>query len=385
MSVVNLFYATNRRHIGEQWTPDGYGTDFSSDGQENLRFGRISFNADDNRINQLLQRKKKGEKDGGDGEQLSEYFAKCFEESSVIKAYPERINHKTTDKHQPTAKLGSRAFFNDLHKAMLNKSDVLVYIHGFNVSWADAVAAASSLQVMVNRHRLPEEKKVMVILFTWPSDGKALPYVSYKSDRTDASGSGKAFGRGLLKLRDYLEELKTDCKKKNIELCNQEIHLLCHSMGNYVLQNTLKRMRSFSYGRSLPRLFEHIFLCAPDVSDDVLEPDREMGDVHQLARSVTVYHNKGDVAMYISDYTKGNPDRLGHAGAARPAQLHRKCHQVDCSPLVSGLVEHSYYLWGPVNNDIIFSINGVSDDDTATRRRTRHANYNNVWVMEKDG
>ena len=86
--------------------------------------------------------------------------------------------------------------------------------------------------------------------------------------------------------------------------------------------------------------------------------------------------------MSISDYTKGNPDRLGHEGAARPAQLHRKCHQVDCSPLVSGLVEHSYYLWGPVNNDISFSINGVAHDDSSSRRRKRHANYNNVWVLE---
>jgi len=158
--------------------------------------------------------------------------------------------------------------------------------------------------------------------------------------------------------------------------------LLCHSMGNYVLQHTLKRMKSFANGRSLPRLFEHVFMCAPDVSDDVLEPGNAMGELHEITRNVTVYHNKGDLAMSISDYTKGNPDRLGHEGAARPAQLHRKCHQVDCAPLVSGLVEHSYYLWGPVNNDISFSIDGVAHDDSSSRRRNRHANYNNVWVLE---
>lgn len=383
MTVLNLFYATNRRHIGdERYAPTGYGTDFSSDGQENIRFGRVSINADEDKVDQFLNKKKKGEKDGGDGEKLSEYLTKCIEESSVIKAYSEKISYKTTDKHQSNARLGSRALFEDLRKAMLKKSDVLIYIHGFNVSWSEAVGAASSLQLMLNRHRASDEKNILVILFSWPSNGEALPFVSYKSDRTDASGSGKAFGRGLLKLRDYLEELKTNCKKKNTPLCNQELHLLCHSMGNYVLLNTLKRMRNFSYGRSLPRLFEHIFMCAPDVGDDVLEPDMAMGDLHQLTRNVTVYHNKGDVAMYVSDYTKGNPDRLGHEGAARPAQLHRKCHQVDCSPLVSGLVEHSYYLWGPVNNDITYSINGVPHDDTSLRRRNRHANYNNVWVME---
>lgn len=383
MTTVNLFYATNRRHIGDnRWAPTGYSTDFSSDGQENLRFGQISFDANDTKIKQHLQRKKKGEKDGGDGEKLAEYLAKCVNKSSTIKAYTEKINNKITDKHQKNARFGSLALFEDLRKSMLNKSDVLVYIHGFNVSWENAVASACSLQLMLNRHNKAGDKTVQVILFTWPSDGKALPYVSYKSDRTEASGSGKAFGRGLLKLRDFLEKLKSGSKDTNVKLCNQEIHLLCHSMGNYVLQNTLARMRNFANGRSLPRMFEHVFMCAPDVNDDILEPDQAMGDLHEITRNVTVYHNKGDLAMSISDYTKGNPDRMGHEGAARPAQLHRKCQQVDCSPLVSGLVEHSYYMWGPVNNDILFSINDVAQDDTTSRRRNRHANYNNVWVLE---
>ncbi|MDT8281794.1 MAG: alpha/beta hydrolase [Gammaproteobacteria bacterium] len=383
MITVNLFYATNRRHIGDnRWTPTAYSTDFSSDGQENLRFGQISFDADETKINQHLQRKKTGEKDAGDGEKLAEYFARCIKKSSTIKAYAEKISYKSTDKHQEDAKFGSQSLFEDLRETMLNKSDVLVYIHGFNVSWTDAVATASSLQLMLNRHNQADDKTVQVILFTWPSDGKALPYVSYKSDRTEASGSGKAFGRGLLKLRDYLEKLKSDSKEKDKKLCDQDIHLLCHSMGNYVLQNTLARMRNFSNGRSLPRLFQHVFMCAPDVNDDILEPDKAMGDLHEITRNVTVYHNNGDLAMAVSDYTKGNPDRLGHEGAARPAQLHRKCHQVDCSPLVSGLVEHSYYMWGPVNNDITFSIEGVAQDDTTHRRRNRHANYNNVWVLE---
>lgn len=383
MTTVNLFYATNRRHLGEnRWAPSGYGTDFSSDGQENLRFGKIAFNADGEKINQHLQRKKKGEKDGGDGEKLAAYLKECFDDSSTIKAYREKISNKTADKHQANAKFGSDSMFEDLRKAMLKNSDALVYIHGFNVSWSEAVASAASLQLMLNRHNITGDNTTMVILFTWPSDGMALPYASYKSDRTEASGSGKAFGRGLLKLRDYLERLKTDSRENKSVLCNQEIHLLCHSMGNYVLQNTLKRMRSYAYGRSLPRLFQHVFMCAPDVNDDILEPDNAMGDLHEITRNVTVYHNKGDVAMSISDYTKGNPDRLGHEGAARPAQLHRKYHQVDCSSLVTGLVEHSYYLWGPVNNDIILSVDGVAQDDSISRRRIMLANFNNVWLLE---
>ena len=55
MTTLNLFYATNRRHQGDnRWSPDAYGTDFSSDGQENLRFGKVSFAADEDKIDQLF-------------------------------------------------------------------------------------------------------------------------------------------------------------------------------------------------------------------------------------------------------------------------------------------------------------------------------------------
>ena len=87
----------------------------------------------------------------------------------------------------------------------------------------------------------------------------------------------------------------------------------------------------------LPRLFEHIFLCAPDVDDTALEEGQPLWRAHELARSVSVYHNRGDAALVISDFTKGNPDRLGSNGPARPAHVHNKVHQVDCTPIVKGL------------------------------------------------
>jgi esterase/lipase superfamily enzyme len=208
----------------------------------------------------------------------------------------------------------------------------------------------------------------------------ALPFVSYKSDRTEAAASGYAFGRGLLKLRDFLRSLQANAKKGKAAVCEQDIHLLCHSMGNFVLQNTLPRVDQFTPGTALPRLFEHIFLCAPDVDDNVLESGQPMGNLHELARSISVYHNRGDVAMYVSDYTKGNPERLGTSGAARPASLHNKVHQIDCTPIVKGIVEHSYYMDGRVNQDIRFSIGGIAHEDPRRPRR-RSVDLPNVWEM----
>lgn len=383
MRTLKLFYATNRNHEGDsQWRPTGYGRKFSDSGIENLRFGRLSIEASQNEINKHLRRI--AHNDHGDGEGLSEYLSKKAENAS-IRAYAENMkkDRGETADSQTTIKLGSKAMFAELQKVMMKSSDVLIYVHGFNVSWCEAVGSALALQEMLNRTDGQHEfKKTTVVLFSWPSDGMALPYVSYKSDRTEAQGSGFSIGRGFLKVRDFLVSLadRPGGVVDPDKLCGQDIHLLCHSMGNYVLQSALARIREMNSGQGVPRLFEHIFMCAPDVDDDVLEPDKEMGDLHRLSRHVTAYHNKGDVAMYISDYTKSNPDRLGSNGAARPSQLHNKIHQVDCGQLVKGLVEHSYYLWGPVNSDIRLSISGEKQDSPA-RTRVSVNSHDNVWAL----
>lgn len=380
MTTLTLYYATNRNHLGQnRWKPEGYGSKFSQDGIENLRFGRLTLEADQTSIEKHLNKNMKvcGK---GDGVRLSGYLAECAE-FAKIKAYEEKINPNVSDAHQKNIKLGSLAMFADLKTDMENNSDVLVYIHGFNVSWREAVGAALALQLMLNHAETADpEQHLVVVLFTWPSDGLALPFTSYRSDRSEARGSGSAFGRGLLKLRDYLCALR-DRSRGGAELCGQDIHLLCHSMGNYLLQHTIERIDEYTPGDALPRLFEQIFLCAPDVDDDALERSDKLGRVQELARTVSLYHNRGDMVMMVSNYTKGNPERMGAGGTAHPALLHNKIQQIDCTPIVSGLVEHSYYLSGFPNADIRQSIDGLPQDDSR-RRRVRDGNLANIWKME---
>ncbi|MCB1906896.1 MAG: alpha/beta fold hydrolase [Rhodocyclaceae bacterium] len=377
---LKLYYATNRRHVGrDRMHPSSYGTKFSDDGMENLRFGVVTVQAEEATIAAHLGKPMK-DCGTGDGSELGSYLARRAR-SADIRAYEEKLSDDIHEDSQKDVKLGSQALFAEVEAVMRNTSDVLVYIHGFNVSWADAVGSALALQLML-RHAPGREpgQEVVVVLFTWPSDGMALPWVSYKSDRTEAAGSGAAVGRAFLKVRDYLADIRDRAKKGGREVCGQDIHLLCHSMGNYVLQNALARVADFTPGRVLPRIFEHVFLCAPDVDDNVLENGQPLANLDQIARQVTIYFNREDKAMVVSDYTKGNPDRLGGAGAAHPALLHNKVGQVDCSPVVHGLTEHSYYLTGSVNADIRASIDGWPQDD-ARRLRQRGANLENVWVM----
>lgn len=376
MADLRLYYATNRNHLGsDRWRPDGYGKKFSDDGIENLRFGRVTVTADDAKLAKYLE-KDCGSMGKGNGEELIKYLASCAKSADIV-AYREKLERTVAEDQQENIKLGSQAAFSDLQAIMRKSSDVLLFIHGYNVSWTDAVGTALSLQAMLNAQ--PERdpnQQVQVVLFTWPSDGMALPFVSYKSDRSEAAGSGNAVGRGILKVRDFLASLRRDDEA----LCKQDLHLLCHSMGNYLLQNALQRCDAFTPGNAMPRIFEHIFLCAADVDDTALEEGHPLGRVHELARSVTVYHNRGDAALVISDFTKGNPDRLGSNGPARPAHVHNKVAQVDCTAIVTGLVEHSYYLVGQVNADIRMSIDGVPQNDSR-RHRKAVGQMGNQWEM----
>lgn len=378
---TTLYFATNRRHRGrDRWRPSGYTGEFSRDGMENLRFGKLTVTVDSARVDRL--RTKALEQGSGDGEALSSYFAGQVSKAD-IRAFVERLpDEAAPEVGQPEARLGSAELFADARKLLQGGTDVLVFIHGYNVSWKEAVASAAALQAMLNR-RTPgfRTRPVQVLLFSWPSDGSAAPFVAYKSDRLDAAGSGAAVGRAFLKLRDFLASVQNAAQEDGTRLCEGKVHLLCHSMGNFVLQHVLKRQIEFSGPRSLPRLFDRVFLCASDVDEDALEPGGGLARLHEVSRSITVYFNDGDVALYLSDYTKGNPDRLGQQGAARPKLVHQKVHQVDCSEVVGGLVEHSYYLTGLTNDDIRMSIAGLHQDDPRRPRSGPHASHN-TWVLD---
>src|SRR5262249_43745772 len=140
-------------------------------------------------------------------------------------------------------KLGSAAMFADLQQDMLAGADTAVFLHGYNVSWTAAVGTALALQLGLNRAPRPAGSPgVRGGLFSWPSDGAVIPWWSYRSDRSDARGSGAAVGRAFLKLRDWLVALRDRVARKEDQLCEQDIHLVCHSMGNYVLQFALERL-----------------------------------------------------------------------------------------------------------------------------------------------
>jgi esterase/lipase superfamily enzyme len=259
----------------------------------------------------------------------------------------------------PERRIAPKEFslFGELKERMAGKApDTVLFIHGFSYSFPEALVGAAHLKSVIAEGGLSD---INLVIFTWPSDGKMIPYVSYASDRRDAKASGAAGGRALLQLRDFLRKLAPE------DRCLGRIHILAHSMGNYVLRNAIQSMLSES-GQSARALFEQVLLLAPDEDDDALQLDYKLKPLAQVARRTHVYFNAWDIALEISDKTKGNPRRLGTLGPQMSSAVPDNVVTVDASAISRALKDldrHHYYLKAPeMASDMAAVLMGEAED-----------------------
>ncbi len=335
--MVKVYFGTNRKPNRKK-APDDFGWGFSEAGLASLRFGMAEVT-------------------GGNLDNYDLYLA------------PERLRKDVERKIKggKGSVLGSLNVFERVRDKMIGHArDTVVFIHGYNVSFKQALTSAAELKRNFSTAR--GGPGVNVVLFSWPSDGSMMPFIAYANDRQDAAASGPAFARGLLKLADFLRG------SRPVEACDQRVHLVAHSMGNYVLRHAVQEIVAHSPGRPV-RIFDQVFLMAADEDDDAFEYAHKLKPLPRLAKRVNVYFNNEDAGMAISDKTKGNPDRLGDDGPRVPRGIPGKVTLVDCTPVVEGLVEHSYYLDTPtVVGDMQKVLVGTPSDGFADRHYVQESN-----------
>lgn len=334
--MQKIYFVTNRKPNRKN-KPDDFGKDFSEDGVANLRYG------------------------------FAEVSGRKFDEYKLVVAKEILNLDRERQQVDDSSVFGSEQVMARVRAEMIdNQRDTLVYIHGYNVTFKEALSAAAGLAKNLKKH--DAGKGVNIVLFSWPSNGSAMPYLAYASDRQDAKPSGPAFARAFMRLADFLKNSSPE------EECDQRLHLLAHSMGNYVLRHAVQEIRGNYPGRP-PRIFDQVFMMAADEDDDTFEHDYKLALLPRLARRINVYFNQGDVALQISDKTKGNPDRLGTDGPRLPQQVPAKVSQIDCTPVVGGTVEHSYYLDSKgVIADMLKVLPGTASDEITGRKYVPESN-----------
>jgi len=296
-----------------------------------------------------------------------------------------RLYPETLDKARPEdakKKLGSGQMFDELRKLLKKQDrDVIIYLHGFANTFQNSLARAAALQDLYSS----ADQDVMVVLFSWPSNGVVQPAWSYFSDREDAEASGIAMGRALKRLVEFLMEMRDadhatllaarkrgEVPAKNeLEQCTRRLHILAHSMGNWALRHAIAKFIDLYNGRP-PRIFDCAFLMAADEDRNALEHPQKLKPLEQLANRVFVYHAANDIALTVSDKTKGNADRLGSDGPQNLDLVSERVFAIDCRDISSTALAHGRHQYYRLRKEAIRDVQATLADKPQEGRGGRH-------------
>lgn len=181
------------------------------------------------------------------------------------------------------SRLCDESEFLEIARNQLNpsKANALLFIHGYNVKFRDAVFRTAQLA-----HDLRFEGPT--ITYSWPSHGRVIDYL--------ADANNVEWTRPHLKQAIQL-------LRRSLEL--EELHVIAHSMGNRALLSVLKDLAEEHIGGQ-------VILAAPDIDQDVFR-DLAQALPGNVTR-VTLYASATDRALLRSKQLQGGYPRAGDVG-----------------------------------------------------------------------
>lgn len=206
-------------------------------------------------------------------------------------------------------------FFSSVDESVQSarEQSVLVFIHGYNVAFEDALLRTAQLSSDLKFDGVP-------MLYSWPSTGRLTGYLT---DEENVEWS-------VTHLEDLLHNIKTKTKA-------EQLHVIVHSMGNRALLGAVERL-ALRYPTMQPMLGQ-VVLAAPDVDVGQFE-SRYLVPIHQATKQVTLYTSAGDKAL-LASATIHKVDRLGLSG--KVIRTYQGIDTVDVSQVDTSLLGHSYY------------------------------------------
>ena len=182
--------------------------------------------------------------------------------------------------------LGSTVFFTNVREAIASSPEdsAFVFIHGYNVSFDDAVLRVGQLAYDL-KFRGP------AIAYSWPSRGGLAGYLS---DVEMAEWTTPH-------LEVFLRELRAKTGAKTI-------HLIGHSMGGRVLTRALERVANLQ-PTARPPHFQEVVLAAPDINVEIFR--QLAAALQRTSDRVTVYCSRRDLALRVSAILRGETIRTG--------------------------------------------------------------------------
>lgn len=206
--------------------------------------------------------------------------------------------------------------FRDILKLKLDnveQSDILVFVHGFNVTFAEAIRQTAQIAYDLEFSGIP-------MTYSWSSEG-SMSLTSYARD-------GESVKYTTTHLTTFLEEVIRTKGEANI-------HLLAHSMGTRALSYALKEI---SHKYDAPQ-FKNIIFAAPDISTKVFE-ENLYPFILKTTEKITLYASSEDSALSFSQgIHKGK--RLGQGG--EEISVFKDMVTIDATGIDTSMLGHSYF------------------------------------------
>jgi esterase/lipase superfamily enzyme len=274
--TIPVFYATDRKWAD---APKWYTGERS--GSEDLSYGVISISLPvDRKIGILPDRMARSFRPWFGKMKRAEFNPQKYCEimtvdPATLSSFAEnarsilRARRGSADSGEPAETSGSGA---------AEAHDVLVFIHGYNVSFDVSAKRAAQLAYDL-------DFTGVIVLYSWPSRGAGKDYVA---DGTSAEWSTPHL---VYFLQQVLPELGA-----------RHTHLVAHSMGNQILVRALDRLGT--HGSQLG----HVVFAAPDVDEGVF--GQLANGFGRHAVSYTVYVSSNDLALRASEFLSRYP-RMG--------------------------------------------------------------------------
>jgi len=164
-----------------------------------------------------------------------------------------------------------------------SKRQVLIFVHGFNNTYADAVFRFAQIVHDSGTDAAP-------ILFTWPSRGRVFDYLY---DKESANYSRRA-------LEDLILQA---ARSPDVD----DVTILAHSMGGWLAAEALRGVAMRE--KSIPSKVRNVILASPDIDIDVFR--RQFTEMGPKRPHFAILTSTRDKALGVSGWLSGGVNRVG--------------------------------------------------------------------------
>ena len=272
-----------------------------------------------------------------------------FEKAPNPRADPHKYFRSTL--HEPLDENG----FKERLKAKA-PSDILVFMHGFNVKYEEAVLRSAQIAYDL-KFQGP------VVLFTWPAgsgtgllDGTLInrTYDVNKANAANSLPQAAAFFRMLMDL-------------------GLTSHVMVHSMGHQV---ALPALAQAAAAPDAHRFIGELVLNAPDIP--LKDFQRLAPKVRKLAERITVYCSYNDNAIAASEsYNKGR--RMGGCERVDGVDV-VNVGEIDAPAMGIVGLGHSYYSSRPILTDLFQLLLGMDAERRLFIRKSEPGGTENFYL-----